>query len=140
MRRARGFTLLEIIVALVLVGLLAAGITTGFVYFLGHQQSATQDYQQAQKLQLAITRITYELKNASDVTVAGNVVSYTRGEARSISLKNGKLVLYAGGADHILTDNVSAMTANYADRMATMTFTTKLADGQTTTTTLAVYA
>ena len=41
--------------------------------------------------------------------------------------------------EHILTDNISAMTASYASNLVNIAFTTKLADNLTTTTTLAVY-
>ncbi|OIO05617.1 MAG: hypothetical protein AUJ49_01010 [Desulfovibrionaceae bacterium CG1_02_65_16] len=139
MKKSPGFTLIELICVIILLGVLGTGLTIGFVYFAKSQQSLTQNYQQAQKIQIAITRILYEIKNCSTVSATGNVVSYTLGDSKSIYDSDGKLILNDAGTEHVLTDNIAGLTASYADNMVNIAFTTQLADNATTQTTLSIY-
>jgi hypothetical protein len=124
----------------ILIAVLGAGLTVGLSTFAGGQLAVRQDYGQIQKLQAAITRIDYEIKNGSGVSVAGNVVSYTLTSSKSIYAKGTQLILLSGGAEHVLTDNISNFTASYANSLLNISFTTTLANGASTQTTLYIHA
>jgi len=139
MRNGSGFTLVELICVVVLIGVLGTGMTMGFVYFTRAQQALAQNYQQAQKIQVAITRILYELKNSSSVSATTSSVSYVFGSSKSIYVSGGKLILNDAGTAHILTDNVSSIVASYTNNMVNLAFNSTLSDNATTQTTLAIY-
>jgi len=138
-RKGAGFTLVELICVVVLIGVLGTGMTMGFVYFTRAQQALAQNYQQAQKIQVAITRILYELKNSSSVSTTGNSVSYIFGTSKSLYVTGGKLILNDSGTEHVLTDNVSSIATSYANNMVNLAFNSTLSDNATTQTTLAIY-
>jgi prepilin-type N-terminal cleavage/methylation domain-containing protein len=138
--RQAGFTLIEVICALVLLGVLGTGLIVGFSYFTSAQLALRQNYAQNQKVQLAMTRLLYEIKNASSVTASANTISYTFSSAKQIYQSNGTLVLLSGGNAHVLTDNVTGFTATYANNLLAITLTTSLANGASTQTVLYVHA
>ncbi len=69
-RRQEGFTLLEIIVSLILLGILAAIAGMGLVAALKSYEFSRTNVHIAQKAQLAMTRITRELMELTDVIEA----------------------------------------------------------------------
>jgi len=139
MKKNSGFTLVELICVLVLVGVLGSGTTMGLVYFAQQQQTLRRNFQQSQKIQIAITRIMYEIKNCSSISTTNNIVSYTFGNAKTLSENNGRLILTDAGAAHILTDNISNLTAAYSDKLLSIAFTTTLSNNATTATSLSIY-
>jgi prepilin-type N-terminal cleavage/methylation domain-containing protein len=112
----RGFTLIEIIVSLVLVGITAAmagmwivAVTNGYIF-------AKKNMDTTQKAQLAMTRLVKEFKAISAVTAAtASSITYTRADVSSGSVSSN--VALSGSQVHLngntLTDNVSAFTLNY---------------------------
>lgn len=114
-----GFTLIEVIVALVLLGLLAGlglqgveSILRG--YILGRENAAV-----AQKAQIALNRMTIEL-NFLDTTqaVSGSANSLTywadynndgvADEQHTISLSGNQVTFAHGGTAYVLTDDVNS--------------------------------
>lgn len=134
-RTDQGFSLVEIICVLVLLGLLASFASSSFLRPIVTHIKADNDYQQTQKSQAAILRIVLEAENSSGVAVSGNVITYTYvplGVKRKI-LKSGSLLyLYTDikndNLKNILTDNVSAFTASYSATILSMTLTTTFSD------------
>jgi prepilin-type N-terminal cleavage/methylation domain-containing protein len=113
-----GFTLIEIIVTLVLVGILSvfAGLfLTSFInsYLLVKNNSDT-----AMKAQMAMDRISAELREVSAVSVLTNdsLITYTNpsGAGRTIKFLGSNLYLSAP-SDNLLIDHVQAfqLSATY---------------------------
>jgi prepilin-type N-terminal cleavage/methylation domain-containing protein len=118
--REAGFTLIEIIVTLVLVGILSvfAGLfMTSFLnsYFLVKNNSDT-----AMKAQMAMDRISLELKNVSAVSslTDNSLITYTNpsGAGRTIKFVGANLYL-STPSDNILIDHIQAfqLSATYRD-------------------------
>jgi prepilin-type N-terminal cleavage/methylation domain-containing protein len=117
-KREAGFTLIEIIVTLVLVGILSvfAGLfLTSFLnsYFLVKNNSDT-----AMKAQMAMDRISAELRDVSAVSVLTNnsLITYTNpsGVGRTIKFIGSNLYL-STPSDNTLIDHVQAfqLSATY---------------------------
>lgn len=114
---SKGFTLIEIIASLVLVGIMAAvaglglvKITEGFVFT---RASVTA----AQKGQIALVRIEKELNRVSDITFGSptsiSYVSHKGGIAGNYSIRRSGVNLNLN--NDILTDNVEAFILKYYD-------------------------
>jgi prepilin-type N-terminal cleavage/methylation domain-containing protein len=67
MRSDRGFTLLELIISLVLLGLLTSILGMGLVAAMNSHEFTRSNTQLAQKAQLAIARITRELTELTEI-------------------------------------------------------------------------
>lgn len=65
-----GFTLLEVIVVLVLLGIVAAGLSSAIIYSAQHFIFAREANQLSQKAQLALARMKRELVDVRSVTTA----------------------------------------------------------------------
>lgn len=139
MRGRQGFTLVEMICVLLLIGVLGTGLTAGFTFFARQQQIVRRNYQQAQRIQVALARIAYEVKNGSSLSVAANKASYTLGNARSFYLSGSRLILNVAGTEHVLTDNVQSLSVNYASNLVNVSFVTTLADNSTASTSVSLY-
>jgi hypothetical protein len=77
---------------------------------------ADENYQQAQKNQIAILRLILEMQSASSVSASSGTVSYTYNSAvRSIYKSGSNLILHlnSDNTNHTLTDNVSSFSASY---------------------------
>ncbi len=70
--RQRGFTLIEVIVVLILVGIMAAMAGTGLVAAVQGYLTAAENSEVSQKAQMAMTRLTREIHQCSDCD-SGNV-------------------------------------------------------------------
>ena len=117
-KREAGFTLIEIIVGLVLIGILSAfaGLfLTSFIssYFLVKSNSDT-----AMKAQMAMDRISMELRDVSAVSVVtvNSLITYTNtlGAGRTIRRVGSNLFL-STPTDNILIDGIQAfqLSATY---------------------------
>ncbi len=115
-----GFTLIEIIVSLILVGILAAMAGMAIVQVLQGYMTTRENSAVTQQSQLAMSRITREIVEMinipSDATATALPINNSNGN-RIIGLNNGAVKM-AFGADalangDILIDNVSAFTLTY---------------------------
>ena len=74
-----GFTLFEVIVVLILLGIMAVGLTLGLVQIVQGYVFAQQATQVSQKAQLAMARIKKELTDVTTVTSStSTTINYTR--------------------------------------------------------------
>jgi prepilin-type N-terminal cleavage/methylation domain-containing protein len=122
-RSKSGFTLIEVIVALILAGILAAVAGIGLVYVVQGFVFTRANAATLQKGQMAMSRITLELKNISLVSSPSTVSSLTYysfkndvKSKRSIQLNGDEVGItesYTDGAANTylpLTDQVEANT------------------------------
>lgn len=115
----KGFTLVEIIMALTLAGIVSAGIGLAVVNMAGSYLSAKQSASTLQKGEIAIARIAKELNNINLVDAANtNQTKITFSSYRT----GGTVVLSWGGTGtdllldgDILTDSVGNFTLAYHD-------------------------
>ena len=121
MNKEYGFTLIEIIVSLIIVGIMAAvagmGLTTGLKGFLFSKENAHM----SQKAQIALTRLNRELMELLDVvTPSSSSIIYERTSGNfaiakvgsTIKIREGSLLPDQDNGD-ILIDNVNAFTLSY---------------------------
>lgn len=119
-RNQKGFTLIEVIVTLILVGITAVlagmwivSVANGYIF-------ARQNAENVQRGQLAITRLTKEFTAIQSVNVGATndtQITYTRADASGIPVtvtisKTGSELQLNGD---ILTDGVSTFTLAYCD-------------------------
>lgn len=131
-RSKSGFTLIEAIVALILAGIMAAVAGIGLVYVVQGYLFTRANAATLQKGQIAMSRITLELKNISLVSSPSAATSVTFysfkndvKSKRSIRLNGDKIEItesYTDGVYYPLTDQAEANTglkfqyyANYGD-------------------------
>lgn len=116
-----GFTLIEIIVVLVLVGIVAAIAAMGFVTGIQGYLFAREMAPTSQKANLTMSRLTRELLEISTVTSAtANSIRFSNiyGD-RAIALIgsqikiNDSATLPTAGTGDILIDNVNSFTLTY---------------------------
>lgn len=124
-----GFTLIEIICALILLGLIGTYFFVGYMNIARTHIEADANYQQTQKTQSALLRMILEMQGASGVSVVNNVITYTPNSSsttRTISKSGTNLVLHrdSDNTNHILVDNVSEFTITYSNSTAYFTITT----------------
>jgi prepilin-type N-terminal cleavage/methylation domain-containing protein len=130
-RNKRGFTLIEVIAVLVLVGIIAAVAGLGIVKVAEGYLFARLNAEAAQKTQIAIARITKELATATAVTAAGaSSVTFTRPESPGSSTTYTNVIDFSGGAVRVnvngagartLIDNATAFALEYRDASGTVT-------------------
>ena len=135
-RKNNGFSLIEVICVLVLVGLIGTYFLYGYMNSVRAHVYADQDYQQSQKNQAAILRLMLEMQSASSVSVASNVISYTYSSyIRTIYLSGANLILHKNldSTNHILTDNVSSFSASYdsSSKILSITLSSSYANSAT---------
>lgn len=76
---ASGFTLIEVIIVFVIMGVLAVGLSMGLIKGVEQYIFASEATQLSQKAQVAMARIKKELTEAINVTYKdGNQIDYTR--------------------------------------------------------------
>jgi len=134
----KGFTLIEIIVTLLLVGILAALGGLGIVQATKGYITVKENSEITQKVQLAMTRITREIvemndipstpsstvlpiKNVTQLDSSNNMVGN-----RTIGLSNNTIKMaFAGNSldnGDVLTDNISSLNFTYYSGNATWTY------------------
>jgi prepilin-type N-terminal cleavage/methylation domain-containing protein len=105
----KAFTLIEVIVSLVLIGILATIAGMGLVQITQGYVFAKQNAETAQKVQIAMARIVKELGIATTITAAGtNSVTFMRPESATTSITN--TIELSGGAVQIRINNGGAST------------------------------
>lgn len=142
-----GFTLIEMICVLILIGILGSFLFQGYINTVHSQVNTNNNYHQVQKDQIAILRLLLEMQLAESVVINSNSISYTYNtESRSIFKSNDTLVLQTPSgtgesSDHILTDNVSAFSSSYssATKILSLTITTNYSPDTTKTINESIY-
>jgi prepilin-type N-terminal cleavage/methylation domain-containing protein len=109
-RREKGFTLIEVIVSLILLGIVSAIAGMGFVTVARGYVFAKLNAEMVEKGQTAITRMVKELSNCT--VTAGNAtsVTFTRqsdGTTHTVSWAGAGNPLVFTDTNDTLTDNVS---------------------------------
>jgi prepilin-type N-terminal cleavage/methylation domain-containing protein len=120
MRKRAGFTLIEIIATLVLVGFLGALAGMGLLQGVEGYMLARDNAHLAQKAQVAGLRLARELMELSDVSsAAATSIRYTNPTGQhgialvGASLKMNDGALPGPATGHILIENVTAFTLTY---------------------------
>ena len=124
-KREAGFTLIEIVVTLVLVGILSVFAGLFMTTFLNGYFMVKNNSDTAMKAQMALDRISIELRDISPVSVfvpkpvsvlTGNSITYTNslGVGRTIKF-DGSNIYLSTLADNILIDRVQTfqLSATY---------------------------
>jgi len=112
----KGFTLIEVIVSLVLIGIMAAIAGMGLVRIVEGYVFAKQNAETTQKAQIAIARIAKELGAATGITTAVPAsITYTRTGSGTIiiSFANSDITVSANAGTATLINNVTAFTQSY---------------------------
>jgi prepilin-type N-terminal cleavage/methylation domain-containing protein len=113
----KGFTLIEAIVSLLLIGIMAAIAGMGLVKIVEGYVFAKQNAETAQKAQIAIARIVKELGAASAITTAGtDSITSTRTGSGTIIISFANppnITVSVNGTAAPLIDNVTAFTPHY---------------------------
>lgn len=131
-----GFSLIETICVLVLLGLIGGYFLSGYMNVTRAHVNADADYQQMQQNQTAILRIILEMQGASISSVTSNVITYTpygASTTRTISKSGTNLLLHrnSDNTNHILVGNVSAFAASYSNSTLSFTLTTTFSNSAT---------
>lgn len=117
-KREAGFTLIEIIVTLVLVGILSIFAGLFMTSFLGSYFTVKNNSETAMKAQMAMDRISLELRDVTAVSVLtdNSLITYTNpsGSGRTVKFIGSNLYL-STPLDNILIDHVEAfqLSATY---------------------------
>jgi prepilin-type N-terminal cleavage/methylation domain-containing protein len=119
----KAFTLIEVIVSLVLIGILASIAGMGLIKIAEGYVFAKQNAETVQKAQIAIARIVKELGAATAITAAGTAsITYTRPQGtgsgtiiNTITFSNPNITVQvgSGGTATPLVNNVAAFTPSY---------------------------
>jgi len=117
MKQEAGYTLIELIAAMVVVGIIASMASLFLIAGLNGYLFATESVGNALKAQTAMARIGLELREVSNITalVPGTSVTYTHEElagTRRIVFDSGseKLYIEKDGTQYLLLDKVSGFT------------------------------
>jgi prepilin-type N-terminal cleavage/methylation domain-containing protein len=120
-KREAGFTLIEVVVTLVLVGILSVFAGMFMTTFLNGYFMVKNNSDTAMKAQMALDRISLELQNISPISPSvpspvsvltdNSLITYTNlsGTGRTIKFVGSNIYL-STPADNILIDNVQAFT------------------------------
>jgi len=139
MLRQTGFTLIELIACIVILGFIAVGATTIISLGAGSFFASRNADNAGTSAQLALERIAIELRDVhggsggmnTPVQVLASPVSivYTTSQTvalpgtRTLTFTGGAITLTAGGATHTLIDGVSSCTMGFSGTGLSSTLT-----------------
>jgi len=104
----RAFTLIELVVTLLLVGLLAGAGTGLVVYVVQGYQTVRAQARLAQAAELALGRLVREARDADVIGGGGSSITFTRaGTARGFALSGNTLGMQVGGTVYPLMRGVA---------------------------------
>lgn len=113
LKQEAGFTLIEIIITLVLVGILSVFAGLFMTTFLNGYFMVKNNSDTAMKAQMALDRMSIELRDVSGVSALtdNSLITYTNpsGAGRTIKFVGSNIYL-STPADNILIDNVQTFT------------------------------
>lgn len=110
----RAFTLIEVIVCLVLIGIMAAIAGMGLMRIAEGYVFAKQNAETVQKAQIAMARIVKELSSVTTISTAtSNAVAYTRPGPvnNTLSISGGQVLISAGTTGILMNDVVTASSS-----------------------------
>jgi len=117
MKRQRGFTLIELIVALVLLGVIVSVAGFGLVQGMQAYILSRNNAEMVQKAQFTLNRIRLELISMDSVVAAGNdSITYTDNEKTlnvqyMLTRSGNQITLTVGGQAYLVTDQLAAYGA-----------------------------
>jgi len=119
MNKQSGFTLVELIATITLLGIVSVFGGMFLVQIVQSQQWASDNYHLAQKTQVAMTRISNELQTAERFGYncrRGNALMYTTntGDEVTISRDNSTLVYQTNSSSYTLADGVLDFEVEYS--------------------------
>jgi len=117
-KRQAGFTLIEIILALVLIGILSVFAGLFMTSFVSSYSLVRSNSDTAMKTQMAMDRISMELRDVSAVTAltVDSLITYTNPQGAGRTIKRiGSNLYLSTPTDNILLDGVQAfqLSATY---------------------------
>ena len=115
MRLKAGFVLIEVIVSLLLLGIIATFSSFFLVSGIEGYLSSKEAVESAFKAQIAMDRISLELRdiNNQPTLVANTSITYNSDSlpgTRIIKFDSGNIYINYGGTDYILLDDISNFT------------------------------
>lgn len=116
-RKQAGFTLIEVIAVLVIIGIMAVGLSMGLVRGVENFIIAGQATQISQQAQVAMARMKKELMEATAITTANATqigYTYADGTAYSIQNANNEIQLGPVGATQMLMNNINTASTSFA--------------------------
>jgi prepilin-type N-terminal cleavage/methylation domain-containing protein len=129
--KSSGFSLIEIICVLILLGVIASFAFGGFVNSIAGFNFIKQNANGIEKTELAMMRMVLEfgdILNTSMPSVAGSSISYTSSDGGVHVIKlTGSNLMYD---THILCDNITSFVPSYVDstKIVTVSLTSTMAN------------
>ncbi len=116
-RKQAGFTLIEVIAVLVIIGIMAVGLSMGLVRGVENFIIAGQATQISQQAQVAMARMKKELMDATAIATANATqIAYTAADGTAYSIQNANNEIQLGPADamHTLMNNINTASTSFA--------------------------
>lgn len=122
MNQETGYTLIEVIASLVIVGIIATFSSMFLVYGLEGYEFTRKAADAAMKAEVALNRISLELKSIITIPsapVTNTSITYTSSNdtltgARTIKFNSGSIYINVDGTDYKLIDDVSSPVLSVA--------------------------
>jgi len=117
MHRETGFTLIEVVASLVIVGILATFASLFLVVGMEGYETTRKATDAAMNAEVALSRISLELRSIASITsapVANTSLAYTSTEkdtlsgSRTLKFASGNLYINVDGVDYKLIEDLSA--------------------------------
>lgn len=123
LKNKKGFTLIETIISLTLIGILVVIAGFGLTQIVNGYVTAKQNSDTVQKTQLAIAKISRELDTITNISAAtGNSITYTRPGPITNTLALSGNTVQINGINMI--DNVTTFALTYFDASGNVAATT----------------